>query len=784
MFKNNNYKNFLSGIFGVTIIAFTIIIALAIYIFYEILITSREKEIKLTLQSYTLQLNNHKDKYNNRVRRIATIAGSFYELAKSNSADFKNVEKELLNVIRKTTMQQNKITGIGIWFEPYKFDKSKYFYGPYTYWKNDSIIFTWDYSNSDYNYFGWHWYQNALPTSWNRKEVRPKDTYWSDLFLDIGSTKEKMITIASPIYDNSNEIVGVATLDIGTQKLMSFISEMKITNNSFSFLIQNKSKKIISFTKDPSQILNDYYTIPYLKNLDFQNSKDETKSETIKIDGKSYIIYYSNSLGDMLYGIVIPKDEIIKPLWKYFYWMIAVVILISSIIFVVFKFSIDKIYNLIEKNKQLSSYFYNIIDNAPDSIIILDSDGNFNYVNDSFCGLYEYSKDEAKTLSFEKISSEFYPEHLSIEYLSQTLQGGELDFDWVGKTKSGVEFPALIRMRLLESEGQKQVLSVITDMTEIVEVENELKQLNQELEERVEDRTVMLQLANENLEVEVFERKKVEENLIKTNEELLILNQTIANDSKKLYKLNQELSRSEQLLREANFTKDKFFSIIAHDLRNPLHAIKFNIDFLNRDFTRMEQNYLSELLKNTANATNHLHELLENLLLWSSSQSKKISFNPQNLALYPIISEIVNLYQQNLTKKKIEPVISLALETDIYGDENMIKTILRNLFSNSVKFTPNNGKITFKFSQSYDESVISITDTGVGMDQNQINELLNNNTSRSSLGTSNEKGTGLGILLCLEFIEYHNGRLEIESQKGIGSEFKIFIPNTINKQKV
>ena len=243
-----------------------------------------------------------------------------------------------------------------------------------------------------------------------------------------------------------------------------------------------------------------------------------------------------------------------------------------------------------------------------------------------------------------------------------------------------------------------------------------------------------------------------------------------------LLKLNKDLNDSKEQLEILNSTKDKFFSIIAHDLRNPLHAIKFNIDFLNRDYSRMNQDYLAELLKNTANATNHLHELLENLLLWSSSQSKKINYNPKFVNIHNIVSEIVNLYQQNLSKKKISPKIEINKDFEVFGDENMLKTILRNLFSNSVKFTPNNGSITFKNNDSLDETIISVIDTGVGMDENQINDLLKNNTSKTSLGTSNEKGTGLGILLCLEFVDYHQGRIEIVSQKGVGSEFKIIIP--------
>ena len=772
--KNNNYNNLFNRIFGATIIAILLIISIAVFIFYDILIKSRVKEIELTLQSYTNQLIQQKDKFDHRVKRISTIAGSFYELSNSKSNNFNEIEAELIDILTKTTYQLNSITGIGVWFEPYKFNKNNYFYGPYTYWKNDSVVFTWDYNTPEYNYFNWHWYKNAIHDDLDK--AKSNDTYWSDIYLDTGSTKEILITIASPILSKKNEFVGVATIDIGTKKFLSFINEMNITPNSFSFLIQNKSNKIITFTKDSSKVLKEYMSIPYLKKLDFQNSTNQVLTEEVFVDGKKYNLYYSNSMGDLLYGIIIPHSEIIKPLWKYFYLLIGLVFLISSVIFVIFRFSSKKIYNLIEKNKQLSSYFYNIIDNSPDSIIIHDKDGSFNYVNDSFCGLYEYSKVEAKNLNFGNISSEFYPENLALEYLHQALEGEELDFDWVGKTKSGVEFPCLIRMRLLQNEDDKQVLTVVTDMTEIVAVENELKQLNQELEERVEDRTLMLQLANENLEIEIQERKKAEENLLQTNEELIILNKTIAEDSKKLLNLNQELSRSENLLREANFTKDKFFSIIAHDLRNPLHAIKFNIDFLNRDYSRMNQDYLAELLKNTANATNHLHELLENLLLWSSSQSKKINYNPKFVNIHNIVSEIVNLYQQNLSKKKISPKIEINKDFEVFGDENMLKTILRNLFSNSVKFTPNNGSITFKNNDSLDETIISVIDTGVGMDENQINDLLKNNTSKTSLGTSNEKGTGLGILLCLEFVDYHQGRIEIVSQKGVGSEFKIIIP--------
>ncbi len=777
MGKGKNYRNIMTSIFGVTILAFIVLISFAFYLFYDILVDARNNEIKLTLKSYTVQLKNQKEKFDHRARRISSIARTFYELNNSGVNDFNSIEREMLDLLTTTTTQLPNVTGIGIWFEPYKFDKTKFYYGPYSYWKNDSVVLTWEYSNQDYNYFNWNWYTNALPTNWDRMKKRSQDVYWSEIFYDSVATKETMISLAAPIYSKKEEIIGVATVDLGMKKLMKFVDEMKVTPNSNSFLIQNSTGKIITFSSDTNLVLNSYSEIKWLNNLDFKKSKSEILSDEITINDEDFQVYYSNSVGSMLLGIIIPKSDIYQPLWQNFYLMLAAVFLLSLITFLILRYTVNRIYSLVAKNKDLSTYFYNVMNSTPDAIIIHDEKGNFVDVNDSFCGLYEYSKEESKNLNVGKISSSFYPEELAKDYLNRTLSGEEMDFDWIGLTKSGVEFPALVRLRNLVTDNSKHVIAVVTDMTEIVAVENDLKQLNQELEERVEDRTLMLQLANENLEVEIQERLKAEENLVRTNEELLLLNQTIADDSQKLLKLNENLLYSEKLLREANFTKDKFFSIIAHDLRNPMHAIKINIDFLNSEFNRLDNNYMQELLKSTGNATNHLYELLENLLLWSRSQSGKISFNPDLLNLHSLLIEIVNLYTNNLEKKSINCILEVDTDYTVYADENMLKTILRNLISNALKFTPEKGRITVTAAQINDNNVISIIDTGIGMTLEEADELLNYDNSNTKLGTSKEKGTGLGFILCKEFVAAHGGRIEIESKKGKGTKMIVIFPN-------
>ncbi len=251
-----------------------------------------------------------------------------------------------------------------------------------------------------------------------------------------------------------------------------------------------------------------------------------------------------------------------------------------------------------------------------------------------------------------------------------------------------------------------------------------------------------------------------------------------------IYTIMDDVSDREEALntlRENNITKDKFMSIIAHDLKNPFGAILGFSDVLHKNFEtydiKTQKKYIGLIHKEIENT----YKLLENLLLWSRSQRKKIEFKPKKINLFLKVFDTSEFLSQLAKNKSIKLTNTISLNDHVFADKDMLSTILRNLISNAIKFTPKGGKIiisaeTKTRNKNLRQIEISVKDTGVGISKEMLAKLFDITENTSTKGTENERGTGLGLILCKEFVEKHGGKIWVESEEGKGSEFIFTLP--------
>jgi PAS domain S-box-containing protein len=240
--------------------------------------------------------------------------------------------------------------------------------------------------------------------------------------------------------------------------------------------------------------------------------------------------------------------------------------------------------------------------------------------------------------------------------------------------------------------------------------------------------------------------------------------------------IEDQLKESEIRLRELNATKDKFFSIIGHDLKNPFNAI---IGFSNilldqvkeKDYEGIEE-YADIIQKSSLRAMSLLADLLE----WSQLQTGKLIFSPTTFDLVKLINEVAELANDAALLKNILILNDLPLQVNLFADKSMISSILRNLVSNAVKFSNVNGRINISVNKTPTEFIIAIQDQGVGIKEETIGKLFRIEETYSTPGTLKETGTGLGLLLCKELVQKHGGKIWVESKVGIGSTFFFTIP--------
>ncbi|MBW8334501.1 MAG: PAS domain-containing sensor histidine kinase [Prolixibacteraceae bacterium] len=236
------------------------------------------------------------------------------------------------------------------------------------------------------------------------------------------------------------------------------------------------------------------------------------------------------------------------------------------------------------------------------------------------------------------------------------------------------------------------------------------------------------------------------------------------------------LRESETRLRELNATKDKFFSIIAHDLRNPFNSIIGFSDLLAKQVQEKDYESISNYSQIILNSSQRAMDLLMNLMDWSRMQTGRIEFIPECFDLVELTNEVLKLLNNSSQQKSIAVSTEFPPLIFVLADKQMISTVLRNLISNAIKFAHTGGEICISAKPKQGEWVITIADNGVGINKETIDKLFRIDESYSTLGTQNEKGTGLGLLLCKEFVEKHDGKIWIESEVGKGSKFHFSVP--------
>jgi len=287
------------------------------------------------------------------------------------------------------------------------------------------------------------------------------------------------------------------------------------------------------------------------------------------------------------------------------------------------------------------------------------------------------------------------------------------------------------------------------------------------------DKTVFDHIVSKNVEI----ARAILRTLIKRLRSTNIIEEQLTQKSYELKQEKEEIEKKRKELEELNATKDKFFSIIAHDLKNPFNTVIGLSELLLYRYDSYDEDKIKEFIGQINKFSSNAYNLLDNLLQWARSQTGRIKVNKSQINLYKLVDENFYLLQDKADEKSIQLVNDVDGYLICWADKNMINTVIRNLISNALKFTQEKGYIKVTSENSGDDQVkISVVDNGTGMDKDEISKLFKITTNFSKEGTNSETGTGLGLILCQEFIEKNDGKIWVESEKGKGSSFNFTIP--------
>ncbi|MCX6150722.1 MAG: PAS domain-containing sensor histidine kinase [Ignavibacteriales bacterium] len=377
-----------------------------------------------------------------------------------------------------------------------------------------------------------------------------------------------------------------------------------------------------------------------------------------------------------------------------------------------------------------------LISNLPD-LVLVHEHGNILFVNKAIMEVVGYAEEEMLGKSVFTFIDEEY-RNIAAQNMQKRINGeSNPDYEISITAKSGQKITVVVRSAPITFKNYNAILVVLIDITSRKEYEYQLKKYAEDL------------VNNKNL----LEEKASE-----------------------LSSLNKQLAGSEAKLKELVASKDKLFSIIAHDLRSPFHGLLGLSGILAEDTGSLTNEEVKKFNVELNKTLKNQFKFLENLLEWSRLQIGRTEYNPIKIVLYDKINESVNIQFANALKKNIKIHNCVPENLIILADDNMLQSVLQNLISNAIKFTYQGGEVSLSAFAVNGLVEIHICDTGMGIKQEDIDKIFRIDTQYTTKGTANEKGTGLGLVLCKEMIEKHNGRIWVESTVKKGSSFKFTLP--------
>jgi PAS domain S-box-containing protein len=486
---------------------------------------------------------------------------------------------------------------------------------------------------------------------------------------------------------------------------------------------------------------------------------------------------------------------------------------------------------LIESEKK----FRTVIEEAIEIVYTINNKGYFTYINPAGLKLSGYSVDELKQLRYIDIIDPEYKQIVKKKFLKQYIERSPLSFtEYPFRTKTGETKWFSQNVRLIVEKGEVQGFYIISrDITDRRIAENALKESETKFRILTEttssaifwfskEKIIYANPASEKLfgfsyqeilelnfldivhpdfkdlviqksfvnqkdgtaplryEIKIINKGGEERWIDFTSGAILyedkrvILGTAFDITDRKLAETEIKLKNEQLTLADSD--KDRLMSILAHDLRSPFNALLGLSELLTQNIRKYDIDKIEKLVNHIYKSAQNTYNLLDDLLLWARSQSGKIPYEPQNLRLADICKDIVENLELNADTKNITINHFVTDEMNIFADIDMLKTILRNLISNAIKFTNIGGQINIRCEQTNSKITISVSDNGVGIAAEVIDKLFEISHIHTTKGTSNESGTGLGLLLCKEFVEKHGGEIWAESEEGKGSTFYFTIP--------
>lgn len=394
-----NQKNSII-LFLILISCFMVLILIGFYYFGDLLIKSKESEVKQILNTSSEKINSITLSFESKLISLANSGVTFY--SQRSQSDFSNINLIIKHYIINEVKQTPDVLGCGLWFEPYKIDAQKKYYSIYAYRYGDSSVkIVNEYNDKSYDYFNWSWYNEALPKSWNRFMPRPKSFYWISPFYDPVS-KKTMITASALITAPNREIIGVASCDWNINTIQDFLRSMKIIPNSYSFIIHESSGAIIANTFDTTLNFSNFDNIDWLKHVKSSENGEVFVEHKVSVRGNTYNLYFMRTRPGFLVGLMVSYQDVTQSINNMTLAVIGGALIISIFIGYLFLVYIKKSqHKLIAAEKRYALF----LDFIPAFTSIRDENDRLIYANKHLADFYLKLNKKTSVSSIEELDN-------------------------------------------------------------------------------------------------------------------------------------------------------------------------------------------------------------------------------------------------------------------------------------------------------------------------------------------------------------------------------------------
>jgi len=597
--------------------------------------------------------------------------------------------------------------------------------------------------------------KNQIPEQAKALFYLGETAYHSTNYLSALSAYKKAMTVYTDIKDTANlvncyKLIGLCyyNMDQGDKAILQFIEGMKLCENDT--LITAKLLSNMAMTHTRMRNMNDAVKY-YRKALSLNASIHNTEGMGVNYNGLGEVYKIINRPDSALINYLKAKN-----LNKKIEFQAATLSNLAGI-YMIYPDSMKKAVRCLKESwdifRQLGKYQYEA-EFKQGLGVILFKQGKYKTAIDAFNASIEVN---------DKYNRGFKIRTTCHNLLAKV-------YEKMGDYQTSLKHMKLY-MQYSDSLAQKEKYDRLSNLEKLYETEKK------------ENQIVRLQAKQELTLIQLRKNKQLKQLGITIALLLLLLLLIIGLkyiDKNRLNRILEEknnvIEKSEQELRLLNASKNKFFSIIAHDLKNPLHNVLGFSYLMHKDYDRFKEDERRKFASDIYQSTNNIFRLLQNLLEWSRSQTGNLNFSPAVVEYQRILDNSLSVLKTLAEQKNIVIKTGNDPELKIYGDPLMIETVLRNLINNAIKFTPEGGQIEVCAKESDGQTVISVSDTGIGISEEETQNLFRIDSKVKRKGTNNEDGTGLGLILCHEFVDKHNGKIWAESTPGKGSEFIFSLP--------